>query len=298
MRIRVFRHILLWLPALALLAPALAPAYDVLVVMDQHSRVYDSLLAGFRNSRHFKERVIVLQDYAENDLARIVREDHPATVLTMGGRALDAAHRIGSTPVVSVFSYGIQRTDSPSNLVRIKMQAKTERYGALFHALGAKRIGTVFSRGSSRYVAEAADTFRHAGLHLVAREANTPGDVAKQLEALKGKVDALWLIPDPRIVTSETVELFVLCSLRNRLPLVSFTEAHLKRGATAAFAPSLEELGRQAAETVSQIVAGDNPGDMGEIPPRKIQLRFNRQVMEHLGLAVDPLQSLGGSAAE
>jgi putative ABC transport system substrate-binding protein len=288
----------MWFLALVLLLPALAQAYDLLVVMDQHSKIYDTLLLGFRNSHHFKERVIVLQDYAENDLVRIVREDHPATVLTIGGKALDATHKISNTPIVSVFSYGIQLSDPPSNLVQIKLQAKTERYAALFHALGAKRVGTVFSHGSSRYVAEATDTFRHAGIHLVTREASTPGEVAKQLETLKDKVDALWLLPDPKIVTSETVEVFVLSSLRNRLPLVSFTEAHLKKGAAAAFAIDLEDLGKQAAETVSQIMAGDSPAEIEEIPPRKIRLRFNRQVMEHLGFPVSPLLHLGGSEAE
>jgi putative ABC transport system substrate-binding protein len=293
------RHCLIWIQALALLLPALAQAYDVLVVMDQHSKIYDTLLLGFRNSRHFKERVIVLQDYVENDLVRIVREDHPALVLALGGKALNATHKIGNTPIVSAFSYGIQLTDTQSNnLVRVKMLPRAEKYAALFRALGAKKVGAVLSRGASRYAAGAAEAFRQAGIRLIIREANTPGEVAKQLEVLKDKVDALWLLPDPRVVTSETVESFVLCSMRNRLPLVSFTEAHLKKGAAAAFAPNLEDMGKQAAETAGQIMAGGRPAEIDEIPPRKIRLRYNRQVMEHLGLPVNPLLHLGGSEAE
>jgi putative ABC transport system substrate-binding protein len=278
--------------------PGLSVAYDILVVQDQRSHIYDTLLHGFRNGRHFKERVIVLQDFAENDLVKIVREDHPALVLAVGGRALAETRMIQQTPVVSVFSYGIHMSNPPSNLAQVKMLAPVERFAALFHALGAKRVGTVLSSTASGYAVKASETFRKAGIHLVIREAGKPGEVAKQLEALKDTADALWLLPDPAIVTSETVEAFALYSLRHRLPLVSFSDAHLKKGAAAAFAIDLEDLGKQAAETAGRIMAGDSPEDIREIPPRKIRLRFNRQVMEHLGLPVNPLLHLGGSDAE
>jgi putative ABC transport system substrate-binding protein len=278
--------------------PGLSSAYDILVVQDQRSHIYDKLLHGFRNSRHFKERVIVLQDFAEIDLVKIVREDHPALVLAVGGRALAETRMIRQTPVVSVFSYGINMSDPPPNLAQVKMLAPVERFAALFHALGAKRVGTVLSSAASSYAVKASEIFRKAGIHLVFREAGNPGEVAKQLEALKDTADMLWLLPDPAIVTSETVEAFALYSMRHHLPLVSFSDVHLKKGAAAAFAIDLEDLGKQAAETAGRIMAGDSPEDIQEIPPRKIRLRFNRQVMEHLGLPVGPLLHLGGSEAE
>jgi putative ABC transport system substrate-binding protein len=278
--------------------PGLSSAYDILVVQDQRSHIYDTLLRGFGNGRHFKERVIVLQDFAENDLVKIVREDHPALVLAVGGRALAETRMIRQTPVVSVFSYGITMSNPPPNLAQVKMLAPVERFAALFRALGAKRVGTVLSSTASGYAAKASEIFRKAGIHLVIREAGRPGDVAKQLESLKNSADALWLLPDPAIVTSETVEAFALCSLQHHLPLVSFSDAHLKKGAAAAFAIDLEDLGKQAAETAGRIMAGGSPEDIQESPPRKIRLRFNRQVMEHLGLPVNPLLHLGGSEAE
>jgi ABC-type uncharacterized transport system substrate-binding protein len=219
-------------------------------------------------------------------------------VLAVGGRALAETRVIRQTPVVSVFSYGITVSNPPPNLSQVKMLAPVERFAALFRALGAKRVGTVLSGTASGYAAKASEIFRKAGIHLVVREARRPGDVAKQLETLKNTVDALWLLPDPAIVTSETVEAFALYSLQHHLPLVSFSDAHLKKGAAAAFAIDLEDLGKQAAETAGRIMTGDSPENIQEIPPRKIRLRFNRQVMEHLGLPVNPLLHLGGSEAE
>jgi putative ABC transport system substrate-binding protein len=290
--------ILFIITGLILVIPCLAGAYDVLVVQDQRSPTYDKILLGFRSVRPFKERVIVMQDYAENDLLRITREDHPALILAVGGRALVEARKLRQTPVVSVFSYALQHADQPINMVRIKMLVPTEKFAALFRALGAKRVGTVLTPMNSGYVAEAIQAFHKAGIRLVVREAMKPGNVPKQLEALKDSVDALWLLPDPAIVTSESVDTFALFSMQNRIPWVSFSDAHLKKGAAAAFGIDILDLGRQAAETAGSIMAGIKPADLEDTHPRKTQLRFNRLVLEHLGLHVDPLKQLGGSAAE
>ncbi len=292
------RMILYFISILIFAFPGLAAAYDVLVVQDRQSPVYDSLLLGFRSGHHFKERVIVLQDYAENDLVKIIREDHPALVLAVGGKALSESRIINQTPIVSVFTYGIQNSVQPSNLVQIKMQVRAERFAALFHALGAKRVGTVLSAAGLRYAVKAAEVFRKAGITLVILEAKKPGFVAKQLEALSNTADAIWLLPDPAIITSDTVELFATHSMRYRLPLVSFSDAHLKKGAAVAFSIDLVDLGKQAAEVADQIIAGENPEDIEDFPPRKIQLRFNRQVLEHLNLSPGPLLTIGGLASE
>ncbi len=292
------RILLYIITGLILVMPCLAGAYDVLVVQDQRSPTYDTILQGFRSVRQFKERVIVLQDYSENDLFRITREDHPAMVIAVGGRALIEARKLRQTPVVSVFSYAIQQTDLPTNMVQIKMLVPAERFAALFHALGAKRVGTVLTPMSAGFAAEATEAFRKAGIRLVVREGMKPGNVPKQLEALKNSVDALWLLPDPAIVTSESVEAIALFSMQHRIPWVSFSDAHLKKGAVAAFGIDIFDLGRQAAETASSIMAGVKPADLEDTHPRKTQLRFNRLVLEHFGLPVDPLKLLGGNSAE
>lgn len=283
--------------ALIFALPCLAEAYDVLVVQDQRSPTFDAILEGFRANRQFSERVIALRDFAEIDLVRVVREDHPRLVLAIGGRALGEARRLRQRPVVSVFSYDMRRSAPSSNLVRVGMLPPPARFAALFRALGARRVGTVLSPAAEGYPQEAVEAFRQAGIRLIIREAPNPGEAARQLETLKGAVDAIWLLPDPAVVTGETVEAFARFSLSNRLPLVSFSEAHLRKGAAAAFAVDPADLGRQAAEAAGLIIKGSPPADIGDIPPRKTQLLFNRTVIERLGLSVEPLRRMGAGEA-
>ena len=283
---------------LMLIIPCLAGAYDVLVVLDQRSPTYDTILQGFRSARTFKERIVVMQDNAENDLTRIIREDHPVLVLAIGGRALLEARKLSQIPVVSVFSYAIQQTGQPTNMVQIKMFVPAERFAAVFRTLGVKRVGTVLTPMSSGFAAEATEAFHKTGIRLVVREAMKPGNVPKQLETLKSSVDALWLLPDPAIVTCESVDAFALFSLQHRIPWISFSDAHLKKGAVAAFCIDTFDLGRQAAETVASIMTGTITANLEDTNPRNPKLRFNRSVLEHLGLPVDKFRQPGENAVE
>jgi putative ABC transport system substrate-binding protein len=101
------RRLILIILTLALLLPALAQAYDVLVLQGRRDPAYDDVLKGFRSARNISQRLVVLTDYAEVDVERIVREDRPGLVLAIGDSALTAARKIRQTPVVAVMAFGL-----------------------------------------------------------------------------------------------------------------------------------------------------------------------------------------------
>lgn len=288
------RSFVLAIPLLLIL-PALALGYDVLVVQDQRSPTYDTILKGFHANSSFKERLVVLQDSAENDLVRIVREDRPTLVLAVGGRAMQEARRLRQTPVVSVFSYSLQSSGLPASLVRIRMLPSIHRYAAIFQALGVKRVGTMLSATSAEYAAEAAEALRQLGIKLIVKATERPEEVTRQLEVMKGQIDAIWLLPDPAIINNSSVELVANFSIQQQLPLVSFSEAHLRRGAIAAFAVEPMTLGSQAADVAKRVIAGEEPNGPENGFPRKALLRFNERIMERYRISPEPLLRLGAT---
>lgn len=56
----------------------------MLVIQSRRDVGYEEVLKGFRAERTASQRVIVLSDYAEVDIVRIVREDHPKLILAVG----------------------------------------------------------------------------------------------------------------------------------------------------------------------------------------------------------------------
>lgn len=286
------RLLLLIVLLLAFTRPSLA--YELLVVQDQHSAVYDTVIKATLAALNVKERIVILSDAAETDLTRIVREDHPRAVLAVGGKSLFEVYQLHRIPVVSVFSYAPQSTDPPRGLARITMQVPAERFAALFRSMGFKRIGILLSSRTSAYAVEAATTMQKAGIRLVIRDTKTPREVGRQLDSLRDQVDAIWMIADPVIITPDSVDQFALFSMQQRIPYVSYTLAHLRKGAIAAFGVNPNDLGVQAAEILNSIFNGAESSDAGMHPPHKHLLRYNSTTLGHFSLPTEPLRRLGG----
>ncbi|GFE61457.1 ABC transporter substrate-binding protein [Geobacter sp. AOG2] len=273
----------------ALLFPLVADAYDVLVLQSRRDPAFDEALSGFRTGRNLSERLIVLADYVDVDITRIVREDQPALVLALGDKALEATRKLRQTPVVALISLGIHnRHTSHSNLTGIDMFAAPERYLTLFQGMRKHRIGLIFHPAKSGwYVQQARQIAQRMGIELVLREVSVPRDTLFHLSSLAGKVDALWMLPDSTAVTRETVEAYFRFSQEHNVPVVSFASAYLGLGAAAVLEIDRTELGRQAGDMSSAILKGAEASDIPLAYPHRVLLKTNPSVLKHLGITAE-----------
>ena len=283
--IRILRIIL----ALAILLPTRTMAYDVLVLMSRDNPAMGETLKGFQSKKRFSQRVIVMSDYAEVDLARIVREEHPRLILVMGDRALAAARTIKNTPLLAIMALSFDRSGPrQANLTGISMLVQPKQYMLLFKAMKVRRVGVVYDPArNDRYLEQARQEARRAGIELVTREVHTSQETPAQISSLKGKVDLLWMCPDLTAVTRTTVEAYANFSLGEDLPLVSFSEDYLKRGAAAAKVVEYKGLGVQAAELAQKIFDGATPGDLPVAWPQTVPLKTNAAILGHFKITID-----------
>jgi putative tryptophan/tyrosine transport system substrate-binding protein len=280
---------------LALLLAALpATAAEVLVVQSVRSPQYDEALVGFRDSCSAETRTLVLSDYADAELARVVREERPRLVLALGDGALTAARRIRSTPVLALMALGVaSQTARPANLTGVDLLVKPEQYLALFKKIKVRRIGVVYDPArTERYLQTARGAAKQLGLELVTREVHDPRQTLAQLNSLQGKVDALWVLPDSTAVTRESLEAYFLFSQGQSVPVISFSAAHLKLGALLVLEIDRGDLGRQAGELARQILQGEEPGELSVASPRKVALKVNDAVAKRLNYPFDLMLSL------
>ena len=195
------RLVLLLILALATLLPSLAQAYDILVLQSRHDAGYEEVMNGFRQ-RTQSRRVIVLSDYVDTDVVRIVREDHPKLILAIGDVAVKLARKVQNTPVIAVMTLGI---GSQPNLTGINMFAPPERYCNLLHLMKVRRVGVIHNpEKTGWYMRQARQAAEKAGIELVVREVTNSRDTLTNLSSLAGKIDALWMLPDVTAVTRET----------------------------------------------------------------------------------------------
>lgn len=279
------RRFVLIILALATLLPSLAQAYEVLVLQSTRNPAYDEVLKGFRTGSTPSERLIVLSDYAEVDVVRIVREDRPKVILAVGDAALTATRKIQQTPVVAVMALGIHnRKTSQPNLTGIGMFSPPERYISLFQSMKARRVGIIYnSFKSGWYLQLARQAAVAAGIELVTREVPSPRDTIHQLSTLAGKVDALWMLPDTTAVTRETTEAYFQFGLQQAVPVISFAANYLGLGAAAVLEIDRIAMGRQADALVAVLLRGDQPNNLPLNFPNGIAIKTNPNVLRQLG---------------
>lgn len=279
------RYLISLILACATLLPIMAEAYDVLIIQSRRDPAYEEVLKGFRSTRKLSERVIALSDYTEVDIARIVREDQPGLVVTLGDSALTATSKVRQTPVIALMALSVHNLNgSRANVAGIGMFVQPERYMNIFKGMKARRIGIIHNPAKSGwYLRQAQHSAQQAGIDLVVRSVKSPRDTLSQLESLAGKVDALWMLPDTTAVTRDTAEAYFRFSQEQRIPVISFAAAYLGLGAAAVVEIDRFELGRQANDLAMGFLTGKASGIPFEFP-EKISTRANPSVLKHLGI--------------
>lgn len=109
-------------------------------------------------------------------------------------------------------------------------------------------------------------------------------DIPDHLRAMYGKVDAVWLPPDPLLLNGESLPVFIEFSKANHIPLFVPTGGLVAQGATASVGPSFREIGRVtaiAAQKALESRAQDNT-----LYPINIEIVINKTVAAQVGLQI------------
>ena len=265
---------------LLLLVPLPAMGYDILVLQSLHEEGYDEAVSGLRRECRASMRTVVLSDYAEADITRITREEHPRLVVAVGDRALALAEKLRNIPVL----YMMALNPKPRyGVTGVGMLLDPSRYLAVFEGLGSKRVGLVYDPArSGAYLKRAQSAARRSGIELVTREVHASKETPKMLDSLRGKVDAIWMLPDLTAVSSASTEAFFLFSQGERVPVVTFAEFYLKMGGAVALSIDRFDIGRQLGEMAQSVLNGTPIGELSPQGPRRALSKSNEGVLRQL----------------
>jgi ABC-type uncharacterized transport system substrate-binding protein len=256
----------------------------VLIVQSGRNGAYTEAVRGFTESCKGSTQTIVLTDYAEVDVVRLVKEEQPRLVLAVGDKALAASKKVRSVPVVVLLALEFDLARPAGPVTGVSMLPATARYLELFKSMGAKRVGLVHDPAKTgHYLERAQARAQQMGIELVVQSVRSPREFMGRLQQLKGRVDALWMLPDTMAVTAETVDAWFTFAASENLPVVTFSEQYLKSGAVASLDLDRADMGRQAGELASALLAGSRPAAQRA---RKVQLRTNNTVASRLGVTL------------
>lgn len=285
---------LLSLP-LALAASSAAARDTVVILKSDDLDAYDAPIDVFRGQIGRPVEVLdVGGDKAAGErIAASLAADPPQAIFALGAKAAWlAARRLPQVPMVHAMvldpaRYGINgpavagvRMQPPPDLVLAQLQLLAPE---------VKRVGIMLSTtNNDPMVGEAIQAARNAGYTVIARRLSSERDVRAALRRLPNEVDAVWLLPDPLVVTPRNFQVLQAEAVAARVPVLAYSEGLVQAGALLCVAPDPNTIGRLAAEQLKRHFDGENIGVLGEAAPDTVRVVLNRETQDAIGLVIDP----------
>jgi putative tryptophan/tyrosine transport system substrate-binding protein len=150
-----------------------------------------------------------------------------------------------------------------------------------------RRLAVIFNVGNAQPVLEMRETEAAAlalGIEVVPIEIRRVEDFSPAFQAMKAKVDALYVAID-QLMVANLMRIFTL-ALGARLPTIFSTRDFVRGGGFMSYGPSYTERFQRAADYVDKILRGTKPGEIPVEQPTKFELVVNLITAQALGLDV------------
>jgi putative ABC transport system substrate-binding protein len=244
---------------------ARAAPTGILVVADSRIPQYREALASAKETLHNPNVV----DPGAADAAEQVRRADPAVILAIGQKAVQLAKTSApATPTVFCMVLGQAAAASRSVTgVRLEVLPSAQLQQLRLVHPGARRLGVIYDpRTSASFLEDATKAAGAQGFTLVSRPVNDPREVRPALNEIAGAIDALWLMPDSRLLTAEMFSFLLSFTLERKIALYGFLDSFTEAGALASISPDYQEIGRRAAKLAAELA--DKPPEVRlPVPP-------------------------------
>ncbi len=264
---------------------------EILVVQNHRIKPYGDAFDGFKSRLGAKIGGLVYTVRDSGGAIEYLGERKPDLVLAIGRDALKTVKKFSGVPIVYLMVLNPSAfVNDGRNITGVSMTISPEKQVAAIHRIlpSAKRIGILYDPNkSASFVRRVQNTAKEFGIELVAKEVAASKIVPAALNSLKGIIDAFWMIPDTTVVTPDTLELIMLFSLDNKLPVCTFSKKYLELGALMSMDISAYDMGKQAGELAVKILAGTRPADIPPVEADTAHLFINESVARKLRIPID-----------
>ena len=288
---------------LVLFCCAMAPAASaqVALLVERGASTYQQAAQGFQQTFANTDRVeqIYIDESGralEASLERL-RRNPPRLVVAIGTRAARTAReRLPNIPILYCLALRpAQNQLLGANIGGIALDVElSQQFENIQNALpNLRRIGVVYDELTSGSLVRQARQYLGSNVQLVARDARTPREAAREIEDLLGSVlgseDAFWLLWDSVTANPANFRRLVELSLRYKVPLIAPARPFVEAGALISIGADYEQAGRQAAAMAQQVLRGQaRPGDFAAVSPAELVVTINGEVARRLGIVFPP----------
>jgi putative tryptophan/tyrosine transport system substrate-binding protein len=288
----------LTLAALAAFSPArlhAAPLLEIAILSSSDIAAYEEAIAGFKATG--PSGAIYTQYDLQGDvdlghtLARKILASEASLVLAVGLKAAQAAKQeIVTTPIVYMMILDpLKHGLNGPNMTGTMLEVTTDRQLKLIRTFlpSVRRVGVLYDpRNSASKIKDAELQATSTGVTLQGFPVASEKDVPSQLRTLLSETDALWLIPDPTVLTNESIHFLIQSALAQHIPVVGFSPEFIRLGGLLSVSISFGEVGRATGRLAKRILNGDRVSPPRPVPIERLHISVNLKTARFLGLTL------------
>jgi putative ABC transport system substrate-binding protein len=276
------------------------PLVQVLVSPGQAG--YEEALRGFRHRLKEQlgpegERYRLNVQVLESDkpaLVELPELDEVRLIFSLGTPATLAARRLaGKRPVVfsmiaDPVADGIYEPGRRLRLTGVTSELSLEdQLEALTQVLPrARRIGVLHHTLDTVILERVREDAEERELELVSVAVDSNDQVLGALEQLNSHIDVLWTFGRLLRRSPSLAQFLILHSLRNQLPLMGLSPDQVERGALFCAYATPDDIGRQSADVVQDLLSGKNVSELPPQTPQVTRIALNLRAADAIGQAI------------
>lgn len=309
---RFFLHHLI-LVAMLLVMADLRPclAQGVMIVQSSSAEAYQNAVSAFNQELTSTislpgiasvqpAQTFVLDPAVEDPESVVDRNYHflrPEVVVAVGNQALEAVKDLNCPIVYLLVANPDPIVQQRPNITGITMMpGPLPQLAAIKAAFPTvRRIGILFDPStSSDFVTLARKAAGTLDLSLVQAPASADREAILLISSLVSQIDAIWLMPEPSLISQTLLKGLALVSLEKRIPMIAFAPKYLEFGAAMAIFASPEQLGRQAAELAKQLLSAPSRKAIKPEYGRTTTVQTNDRIIQTLDIIFNQISPSEG----
>jgi putative ABC transport system substrate-binding protein len=254
--------------------------------------VSDQTVAQFKEAYEAAQKVAPEAAFTDENSPETANQmKHADVIIAVGQKALELARTtVPDKPIVYAMVLASQ-VPAVKNVTGVALEVPPFAQFAQWKQMKfeATRVGVIYEpKESAAYVQEAGKAAGALNLTLVSRQVSDAKEVKNALNDLAGKIDVLWLVPDPHLFTPEMFRFILGFTLDHKIAILGFLDAFTQSGAVASMSPDYRDIGRRAMRLALGI-AGRAPEQRLPVPPPMTSpgtLTINLKSARQLGIEV------------
>jgi putative tryptophan/tyrosine transport system substrate-binding protein len=252
---------------------------------------YEEAFNGFQSLCNMPIDRLVISEMKDKNIVKEIRKINPSMILSIGVDALDKIKDINDIPIIYLMVPSPKFViGKDNNLTGIRMNISQEKQLSIFlkAAPSMKTIGLLYNSEKSNYLAQRVmDACKKAGINLMAKDIKDSRDAPAAIEEMDGRLNGFWMLPDASVFTPETIEYLFLFSMKNKVPILTFSEIYLESGALISIGVDPYDMGAQAGEMALELLYGKSVTAIQPVDARKEVMSINLKVSGKLGVSID-----------